>query len=1547
MNIKEEIIEQIRMIDDDYIRNPNRIVQDYTQEMRSIASYNGRQLYELLQNAEDAIEEGITEGSISKEENKGVLISFRNGVLTVANSGKPFDLAGVISLMYSGLSPKVNKRMIGKKGLGFRSILSWAKNVQLFSGDLALEFSRDYAISHYKDLCLKKPDIEQTINHRKDKSVDYPIATLACPKIIEKNNLLAGFSTYIVIKVKNSQELIRQINEQIDSLNEKDILFLKEINFLKIERDGYTDIVFKKEIVDGKVNLDTVKGDKQEINTYILKTRRGEIPVTKENVTENEPYEIDLACNSDGDFVNNEFLYNYFKTNVKLPFGFIVNCPFELTENRNDLPLKNETNELLMKELAVVIVSFAEELAQTFEYPYRALLSCGIKGIDNMGQQFATLISEIKSLLVNAKVLPLVTGNFASSKDGVYFSGQDYTKCLNKSILKNFLVNTDDPYVNNYVKKELFVKSMRLDDFSQIVESQINEMSTKEKAQCAYFIISDYAKEINNTVELPHLLVDVDGKIITSGKVYALEKKYNDLKMPSFAKFSILNPEQCDILKSVFNCSATETLVDKLSCFNLIKYEFDKIATELISQINENLDYIVEFIHWIEQVNKKFPGFINLGSLRNNLNLVNSEGEFKKANELFFGEEYGVDTTQKIISEVAPDKLLAAPEFYGIEEDAIDDYIKIFELLEVSRFPRKKVIDFSYSTQNGYIDYSFGKNSIVEIYGKKYEINRYGINSLTVKGKPYNIKIRVTVIEYLEEILQKVPFETIMKWIMEDRNLRTLLSEKSEPGTSEISFYNSGNKAIPSTEMKPYVKYIFSKYPWIKGETGNKYISECCLSIKGMAPIVEQPIFQPEKYDAKNIRETERDFNNILIDLGVAENFSNLPVDTVYKILLELPYKDPDGNLTKNIYDQFIQSKIEYADVKDCDKYKEFISKGKVFAIKNGKKAYCDIEEVYYSDNRIFSENLINRFNMLNLYKRRGEKKVNELLGVKPLKDISICVTQCTLSGFNDSFKCYFREFLPYVLAFVKNTASTSAIDKLTVQLVTEINAEFKSGEGYTDYEVGEKESVLVNEGGKYSAFVLINDESYKSVEQICSDCSIADIIAEIITGVLKVEENRTAYRELFTKDEYQRQTLLRRDFDDDVFEKVDKAKELLKIKHDAGKDFWYAMAMAMRLNISDNYQEAVEKAINCQPYDFLYNGKWDFKPSINVDILSQLVQLFKTAKIDVKDYNAYSINPISISPLHEYERKELIKTYTPLYYSFVYNQFVVNNSKSKQETNELLRRFNFWDSNIVDDSYKIDQEKLLLDFLGLDKDTLLAQNQISLEVINDAIERLNDMANQQSGINVENEPQNGITGMSESSDASPKIDVAAIVQAVKIEELNEDELPDSSSDHAGSKTKKRHIGNAKRNQAEDIETGRLAELIVFEKLKKRYGALNVEWCSQYGKEAGENSKGGDGYGYDLTYKDINGDTYYVEVKGSKNDNFTFRMSKNEKDTAEKYGDKYVIFFVFNLSKECDYKDIRIICNAGLFKYEDGESFFANSKFNVDNREFLISLKRQ
>lgn len=1545
MNIREKIRDQIKIIDEGYLLDPNKIVQDYMQEIRSITSYNGRQLYELLQNAEDAIEEGITDGIISNEENCGVLISFHNGVLTVANSGKPFDFDGVVSLMYSGLSPKVNKRMIGKKGLGFRSILSWAKNVRLFSGDLALEFSRDYAISHYKDLCSKKPAIKQVVGHKKEKFVDYPIATLSSPKIIERDNTLTEYSTYVVIEVKDSQELIRQINEQIDSLNVKDILFLKEISYLKIERDGCSDIVIKKEVVDGKVKIHTANGDTQDVKAYILKTQKGEISVTKESGTENEPYEIDLAYNSDGNFTGEEFLYNYFKTNVKLPFGFIVNCPFELTENRNDLPLINSTNDLLMKELALLIVFFAEELARTFKEPYQSLLSCGVKGFSNMSKQFAVLVSEIQSLLVNAKVLPLVTGDFASSKDGIYFSGQDYTKCLNKNILEKFLVNSEDFSVNNYVKNALGVRPMQLSDFSQIVESQIDIMSKTEKAQCAYFIIKDYATEIYKSDKLPHLLVDVNEKAITSGKVYALDKKYAELKMPKFSKFSILDPEQFEIFKQIFNCNSAEDLAVKLSCFNLIKYEFDKIATELISQINENLNYIIEFIHWIEYVNKKFPGFIILSSLRNNLNLVNSEGELKKASELFFGKEYGFDTTYEIISKVAPDKLLATPEFYEIEKDAIDDYIRIFELLEVSRFPRKKIVDFSYSTQIDYIDYSFGKNSIVEIYGKQYEISRYGINHLTGKGKPYNIKIKVTIIEYLEKILQEVPFETIMKWIMEDRNLRALLSEKSELDTSEISFFHNGAKTVPSTVMKPYVKYVFSKYPWIKAETGIKYISECCLSIKGMSPIVEQPVFQPEKYGTKNIKETERNFNNILIDLGVAENFSNLPVDIVYQILLELPQRDPEGKLTRNIYDQFVQSKFELEDVKECVKYKEFLSQGKVFAVKNDSKAYCDIGEVYYSDNRIFSENLINRFNMLNLSKRRGEKKVNDLLGIKPLKDINIRVTHNKPSKYNDAFGKYVREFFPYVLAFVKNTASTSVIDKLTVQLVTEINAEYKGDEEYIEYEVRENESVLVNDGGKYAAFILINDERYSSFEKVYGDYLIADVIAEIITGVLKVEENRTTYRELFSKSENQRRTLLKRDLDDDIFDKINKAKEILKIKNDAHNDFWYAMAMAMSLNVSDNYQEEVEKLISCKQYDFLYDDKWDFKTTANVGILSQLVALFKTARIDIKDYNAYSANPISIKPLIEEEKKSLIKKYTPFYYSFIYRQFVANHSKNRREVNELLRKFIFWDSDIAGDSYKINQEKLLLDFLGKDKDTLLSQEQISLDVINAAIDELDDPS-QTSDTNFDSEPQSGITGTPEPSDPSQKTDVNSIVQSIEIEELNVDELPDTTNGHAGGKTKNGRIGDAKRNQSEDIETGRLAELIVFGKLKKKYGVHKVKWLSQYGKEAGESPDGGDGYGYDITYKDENGDEYYAEVKGSKNDNFTFRMSKKEKDTAEKYGDKYVIFFVFNLSKERAASDIRIIRRAGLFNYKNGESFFANSKFNVDNREFLISLKK-
>lgn len=101
---------------DVYLRDSNIILEDFRREREKIEEYNGRQLLEMLQNADDE--------SITKKE-KVCFIKLSENRLIIANNGRKFSEGGIESLMYTSLSPKANEQnKVGHKGLGFRSVLS-------------------------------------------------------------------------------------------------------------------------------------------------------------------------------------------------------------------------------------------------------------------------------------------------------------------------------------------------------------------------------------------------------------------------------------------------------------------------------------------------------------------------------------------------------------------------------------------------------------------------------------------------------------------------------------------------------------------------------------------------------------------------------------------------------------------------------------------------------------------------------------------------------------------------------------------------------------------------------------------------------------------------------------------------------------------------------------------------------------------------------------------------------------------------------------------------------------------------------------------------------------------------------------------------------------------------------------------------------------------------------------------------------------------------------------------------------------------------------
>lgn len=112
------------------IASPNLLSDLAGLEAYVAESYNNRSFIELLQNADDA---GATEFYIECIDN----------CLIVANNGRDFSDTDITSLCRSASSSKRRGQTIGYRGIGFKSVVGFAKEIHLISGDYEITFSKD------------------------------------------------------------------------------------------------------------------------------------------------------------------------------------------------------------------------------------------------------------------------------------------------------------------------------------------------------------------------------------------------------------------------------------------------------------------------------------------------------------------------------------------------------------------------------------------------------------------------------------------------------------------------------------------------------------------------------------------------------------------------------------------------------------------------------------------------------------------------------------------------------------------------------------------------------------------------------------------------------------------------------------------------------------------------------------------------------------------------------------------------------------------------------------------------------------------------------------------------------------------------------------------------------------------------------------------------------------------------------------------------------------------------------------------------------------
>ncbi len=327
--------EQSRTALGTYKHEPRRMGQDANIE-RSISegAYAKRQLFELIQNAADAMREGAGRCEV-------VLTS---DSLYVANSGEPFTVDGVVALMGTHDSVKRDDQ-IGRFGLGFKSLLAVTDSPRVFSRSGSFVFDRR--------------ESERWLSHIVPGLPHYPVmrwARAVDPTDASRDDLvlmslMKWATTVIVAPVHRRRDVLA---ESLRKFPAEFLLFSQHVERLGLEdRDasGAARTITLDRDDEGALVLD----DAGRRSVWVVRSLRHQ--PSKEALQDGgyaaarESVEVTWAAPLQGAPKGVGTFWAYFPTASGTTLSGIVNAPWKLADDRESLLAGPFNDEILTQVL--------------------------------------------------------------------------------------------------------------------------------------------------------------------------------------------------------------------------------------------------------------------------------------------------------------------------------------------------------------------------------------------------------------------------------------------------------------------------------------------------------------------------------------------------------------------------------------------------------------------------------------------------------------------------------------------------------------------------------------------------------------------------------------------------------------------------------------------------------------------------------------------------------------------------------------------------------------------------------------------------------------------------------------------------------------------------------------------------------------------------------------------------------------------------------------------------------------------------------------------
>ncbi|MDO6720791.1 DUF3883 domain-containing protein [Psychrosphaera sp. 1_MG-2023] len=1418
-SIRTEILEEIIRRKDVYKKSPADMISAFNREIETEKEYNGRQLLELLQNADDENSEEVS-----------IELDTENNVLSIKNKGidcTSFSANGVRSLMISNLSTKTSKKFIGNKGLGFRSIINWSERVSIRSNRLKIEFSNQIVNDVFDELF----SIEERNAIRKAQKLPdsiYPIPFLSVPKVTEDIN--QDWNTSIDIGFKDG--FLGDIRKQIDELKSEILLFLNSIQTLTVFVDGKC-----IKSID-KVNLS------EKWNVY---EHKGVLPKElwdKEN--EEEFFDLKIAL-QDNLCCDIREVFAYFPTKLAVDFPFIIHGTFELNSSRNEIN-DSKKNRFILKELVNLIVDTAKTLTRE-NASYKALELLSYKNENNILFELG-FYDEIDSAIEELEIFPCLDGSYKKKSEVIFIDSLSLfiSSISMEKLFPNLLIPNNTEVDIHSFELNTSVQTQSLTELSK------NIVNIEDRASMIHMFYTtfNHKHKYEFLIDSEEELISLDDEVYTPSTV--------DISVPDYVSIKFIHKELYELLLQKFEyeidssdkARELQRLLKEIT--NIQQYQPTPVLQKIVSNANrlikDNEGDAKEVV--TKMVSSLYENYSKLSSPQqipdSKIQLYNQSGTLVDARNMYLSDYYpSGELTEFLFKGIfAEDLFLSSPEHYGLMDKDPEELERFFLWLGVNKHSK-------------FIEHKNKRNSDYEKFVFQH-VNRpagYRYSSLTYK--------EISKFNYIAE---HISLEKMVIWFLRDSDIFSQLDDLSNSDifsydrTSEHTGYYGHSVATKPSFIKYQVKSLglFKDFFF-----GNDKLSS----------LVNETSFDFEFEAFEDYGISRSDIESLLLKIGAIDKFEKLSLEAVQRAIVELPAKSPDGKQSQAMYKLGIKH-FEHNN-QSID-----LSEAMLFAVKGEERGYFPSDKVFYNGNIKLPRKISSTVPILNYPRRQSTQNVTQFLGIQNLNALNVIVRKMSqLTNLTQDFSNFLEKITPYILVYriqdiEKDQSARAELAKLkryNIVLCEDVEYLIEREAFQLD-----NNDYIRNE---HDFIIKVSPQS--TIEELRHDFEFQETFADIVGLIFDIQDTRifrdvvkekSTYLEKIIRNDIGEEELIRTKellgISDEYYSFWKTVYSLLGREYEFSTNKQLLENISINLNLKSDINNISYKDLNsyqsCQNIEVLFD-------ELDIQISDFNSSEHAYYKIDFTDYHKRNLKLQFERNLYSFKQKLYTwcisnskeAAFTTIIKEYESSQKFIEEYSLKNKSYQSVN-YDLVIQDYINQNFELGEVTLT----GINFDEVYAKNEklIDVDVLEESFElismlffshKLKEVENAIEKIKAEKRLFDELQSKLDEERKPPK--------SIKNVELDK---PKNNGYHKPKNKKPFKHSNATNNGKK--VRGNKSEKDVYESLVETYGADKVTWVS----------KVSDGDGYDIKYINECGITKYVEVKTYSGNKFFLTINELE-----------------------------------------------------------------